>query len=124
MQQVLIKITVPDDLPSLLVDALTGQRILETLLDNAIKHSPPQETISISVVQQDTWLQVCLTDRGSGIAPEHRALIFEPFAQLSNNSLEDIKRSVGLGLTFCKMAVEMRGGKIWIDSPEFESKNL
>jgi signal transduction histidine kinase len=105
---------------SLLVDAALLERVLQNLLSNAIKHSPPGETVEIG-----SWLEpaasppaVCLgvTNRGKPIPREYHQKIFDKFAQLEAKSSGKIA-STGLGLTFCKLAVEAHGGRIVVDSP-------
>lgn len=118
MHKVYVKTNIPADLPFLLVDPIILQRIVENLLDNAVKYSPPNETISIEVELRDEMAQICVADRGEGIPVEHRSLIFEPFIQLENAKVvEKIRSGTGLGLTFCKLAVETMRGKIWVESP-------
>jgi len=64
-------------------------------------------------------VEICVADKGEGIPPQHRKLIFERFAQLDTLAdLGKIRNGVGLGLTFCKLAVETMGGNIWVGDRE------
>jgi len=58
---------------------------------------------------------VSVQDQGPGISEEHQARIFEKFVQVGKGRSAE-KVSVGLGLAFCKMAVEAHGGRIWVES--------
>ena len=117
MHSVSVETNIPAELPPVMADGLTLQRVVENLLDNAIKHSPRSEPVFVQAAVKENFLEVCIADQGDGILPEHRDLVFEPFSQLDNTVLLDnLKRSIGLGLAFCKMAVEAMGGKIWVDS--------
>jgi len=90
-------------------------RIIGNLLNNAIKHSPRGAEIRIEVAADDMGTTVAVVDQGEGIPEEYHQKIFEKFTQV------DVKKSGhradrGLGLTFCKMAVEAHGGRIWVKS--------
>jgi len=60
--------------------------------------------------------QMPVRDHGPGIPPEHHARIFEKFGQVESGN-PDPRHSTGLGLTFCKLAVEAHGGQIGVESP-------
>jgi signal transduction histidine kinase len=98
-----------------LCDYELTERILVNLLTNAIKFSPPNQKISLAVEQQQQYLIFAIIDQGEGIPAEKHQIIFEKFAQIKKHSLGN-KGSTGLGLTFCKMAVEAQGGRIWVES--------
>jgi K+-sensing histidine kinase KdpD len=93
------------------------QRVIGNLLNNAIKYSPESTEIRIEIGHGERETTVTVADQGHGIPPEYHERIFEKFAQV------DVKKSGhkadrGLGLTFCKMAVEAHGGRIWVESAE------
>ena len=83
-------------------------RVLQNLVDNAVKHAPKRTTVTIAAARKDDFVEVTVSDQGDGIPEEHRAKIFEKFAQLKGES----RRGVGLGLAFCRLAVEAHGGTI------------
>ena len=90
------------------------RRVIENLLDNAIRHAPEDSEIQMSAVRQDGSMELRVADRGPGIPPEMRDKIFERFIQLDVN--ERVTRTGrGLGLAFCKLAVEALGGTIWVE---------
>jgi len=103
----------PEGLPLVLVDADMIRRVLINLLDNAVKYSPPDEDITVTASQADSWMLLTVQDSGPGISAEDRERIFDKFTRLS--STRDAQ-GFGLGLAYCRLAVEGHGGKIWVDS--------
>jgi NtrC-family two-component system sensor histidine kinase KinB len=102
-------------LPAARADRQLVQRVLANLVANAIKHTPPGGRVTLSARRHgDRWLAVSVRDTGIGIPAELHAVIFEKFAQLGTANLQ--RRGTGLGLTFCKMAIEAHGGRIWVES--------
>jgi len=97
-------------------DAELLRRMIENLLDNAKKYSPAGTTIRLGIEPVDTaWVEIRVTDQGAGIPPEMRDRIFEKYARLERESAEYAESSRGLGLTFCRLAAEVHGGRIWVD---------
>lgn len=92
-------------------------QVLVNLLSNAIKFSPPDTFVSVTVEQQDNWVEVRITDRGRGIPPAHITSIFQRFQQVE---AADGKRArgTGLGLAICKAIIEGHGGTIGVESQE------
>lgn len=89
-------------------------RVIQNLLDNALKYSPKGGEIAVTVRSEPGpepdvgYVSVRITDDGPGIPEEHRERIFEQFAQVPRAA----RRGTGLGLTFCRLAVEAHGGTI------------
>lgn len=108
-----IQTIVLDDVPAVLVDTEKLDRILANLLDNALKYSPDDVPITLAAEPSGDYVVVSVTDMGPGIPPEERERIFERFTQISDHKPH--RRGFGLGLTFCKLAVEAHGGEIWIE---------
>jgi NtrC-family two-component system sensor histidine kinase KinB len=115
MRGIEIEVAAPDDLPPVLIDAEKIERVLANLLDNAIKYSPDDEAITLAAEVDDDQQQlvVSVTDHGPGIPVEERERVFERFAQVAGQ--KPMRRGFGLGLTFCRLAVEGHGGHIWIE---------
>jgi signal transduction histidine kinase len=97
-----------------LVDPDLVRRVLENLLDNAFKYAPRGTTVQlIARADEERGLALRVEARGQGIPPEHRAQVFERYFRLSPDAHARTRR--GLGLAFCKLAVEAHGGRIWIE---------
>jgi two-component system, sensor histidine kinase and response regulator len=103
------------DLPLLWADGAKICRVLVNLLGNAIKFTRKQGLISVEARRDGDAILFCVSDTGEGIPREAFARIFEKFGQVETRR-EGRKMSTGLGLTFCKMAVEAHGGQIWVES--------
>lgn len=96
-----------------LCDRSVVRRIIANLLSNAAKYSGRE--IRLSVQQLSDAVKVAVADQGPGIPPEQHARIFEKFGQAEHGAARTAY-STGLGLTFCKMAVEQHGGQIGVES--------
>jgi signal transduction histidine kinase len=116
MHQLKIEHVFSPDLPLAYADPHMSRRILENLLDNAIKFSPAQGTITIKASADDEMVKISLTDEGPGIPKERQAEIFDRFAQLKNAATPAARAGFGLGLTFCHLATAAMGGSIWVES--------
>ena len=92
-------------------DAEIIGRVIENLLNNALKFAPEGSELKIAVEREGAFARVSVTDQGPGIPSESQAKIFEKFAQLEH---ENQRLGVGLGLAFCKLAVEAHGGQIGV----------
>ena len=95
------------------VDATTIQRVVINLLDNALTYSPKSEPVRLGVVDRGDRWRFEIADAGPGIPVENREHLFEKF--IRGGSGENARRSVGLGLAFCKLAVQAHEGAIGID---------
>jgi signal transduction histidine kinase len=102
----------------LLVDSVVAdedllRRVLENLLDNGLRHAPAGSVLTLSASPREGGVELRVSDQGRGIPPEQREKIFEPFVQGGTEAL--LTRSGrGLGLTFCRLAVQAHGGNIWV----------
>jgi len=108
-----LDVNVPTGLPLVSVDRDMITRVLTNLLDNAAKFTPTKGRIALGVEQEDEGLLFTVSDNGPGIAPDAQGHIFERFTRLESAKGT---RGTGLGLPFCKLAVEAHGGEIWVDS--------
>jgi len=105
----------PDEPVMALVDRDVVARIMQNLLGNALKFTPPSGEVTMAVEANDDRVRVAVSDTGPGIPREYRERVFEKFGQVEAVSRGQ-KLSTGLGLTFCRMAVEAHGGRIGVDS--------
>lgn len=95
------------------VDAELIRRVIVNLVENGLKYSPNGKPVSVEVTAgSDTGLHIAVSDSGPGVSPEQSEAIFEPFIRLPREGDAHSRRSAGLGLAFCKLAVEAHGGRI------------
>ncbi|MBI5701400.1 HAMP domain-containing histidine kinase [Candidatus Saganbacteria bacterium] len=90
-------------------------RVIENLLSNAIKHTPANGKISLNIKKQNNNILFKVIDSGEGIPKEFLPRVFDKFFKVERQQLKT-KIDTGLGLAFCKMAVEAHGGKIGVES--------
>lgn len=105
---------VGDDVPDVYVEESMIRRVLLNLLDNALKYSEnnKQVTVSARELPHERVVLFSVADQGQGIPPDYRKLIFEKFQRIKTGSSS---KGLGLGLAFCRLAVEAHGGRIWVD---------
>jgi signal transduction histidine kinase len=106
-------VEIPRPLPIIVADEERVDRMLGNLVDNAIKFTPKGGKIVISATVEEDDVKVSVMDSGMGIPLVERERIFERFAQVSSGKSR--RRGFGLGLTFCKLAAEAHGGRIWVE---------
>ncbi|KAB2855948.1 MAG: PAS domain S-box protein, partial [Anaerolineae bacterium] len=124
--EVVIENRVEEALPPLNVDMDKIERVVLNLMDNAIKFTPSDGHVYINAQIDDTlgqngnqekFLRIRIADNGPGIPDDYKERLFDRFVQIKEQAGR--RRGTGLGLTFCKLAVEAHGGRIWIeDNPE------
>jgi signal transduction histidine kinase/collagenase-like PrtC family protease len=116
-KQIRLETAIAEGLPQVHADPEVFQRIIVNLVGNAVKFAPERSRICVRAALDSAGDSVIVSvqDEGPGIAREYQSVIFDKFVQVSaRRSAEKI--SVGLGLAFCKLAVEAHGGKIWVES--------
>ncbi|MFH2137346.1 MAG: response regulator [Candidatus Omnitrophota bacterium] len=105
----------PEDLPQICADKTLFKRIIANLINNALKFTPSKGEITIKALfdekENNVFFQV--SDTGNGIPENLLGKIFDKFFQVESSQL---KTGRGLGLTFCKMAMDVHGGKIRVES--------
>jgi signal transduction histidine kinase len=106
----------PDTLPTVLADAALIGRTLDNLVSNAFKYTSRGGLVEIGVEKLEHVLVVHIRDDGDGIPSEYHQRIFDKFAQVTDDKGQPLRKGTGLGLTFCRMAVEAHGGVIWVES--------
>lgn len=108
-----ITLDLPDDLPDILADAEMIRRVLSNLLENAIKFTPSAGSISVGAKQEGDWVRFWVQDSGPGIPEADRERIFDKYTRLHSR---EGPKGFGLGLAYCRLAVEGHGGRIWVES--------
>ncbi len=107
----------PEGLPLTLADRDVVERVLVNLVDNALQFTPPDGQVWVEAQAEGESVRVDVVDTGAGVPPEERTRVFEKFTR--GRGRRGSQGGVGLGLTFCQMAVEAHGGRIWIeDGPD------
>jgi NtrC-family two-component system sensor histidine kinase KinB len=108
-----LKLDFSDELPLLTCDADMILRVITNLMENAVKYTPKGGQITLSARQVTNAVRISVNDSGPGIAPDMQGKIFEKFSRVK---YQDAPKGVGLGLAFCRLAVEAHGGRIWVES--------
>lgn len=108
-----IAVHIPDEILMVPMDARLIGQVLTNLLDNAVKHTQPEEEISVTVSKDPEQQMVVFTvaDRGTGIAAQDLPNIFQMFYTTKGKG-PDAKRGIGLGLAICESIVTAHGGTI------------
>ena len=109
----IIRYKVSDKLPKVLVDLDMIRRVITNLLENASKYSPVGNTIEVGARRDGNQVQVWVQDHGPGIPASEHERIFDKFIRLRT---ENGPRGLGLGLAYCRLAVQEHSGKIWVES--------
>jgi len=112
-REMTLTLNFPPDLPPVWADPDQIRRVLTNLTDNAIKYSPKGGPLVVTAVAYDGMVEVSVLDAGPGVAPEEREHIFARFAQVEAGGIRP--RGFGLGLSYCKLAVEAHNGRIWVE---------
>jgi signal transduction histidine kinase len=112
-----LKLVLPEPSLKMPIDSNLFRRVIANLLMNALQYSPKYTTVTLSLSTKYTddnksQLRMQVIDQGQGIPAEYRNRIFEKF-EVVDLKKKGIKQ-IGLGLTFCKMAVDAHGGKIFV----------
>ncbi len=107
-----ILLSIPVDLPQVFVDGDMILRVLTNLLENAVKYSNSVGDIIIGGRQDGEWVTLWVEDQGPGIPREDRERIFDKYTRLDDQG----KKGFGLGLAFCRLAVQAHGGRIWVEN--------
>lgn len=108
-----VELRTHSELDELWADRELLRRIAENLVDNALRYTGSGTAIEVGVRAEPTGALLTVTDRGPGVPIIHRERVFDRFVQLDPNASQRASR--GLGLAFCRLAVDAHGGRIWVD---------
>jgi signal transduction histidine kinase len=100
-------------LPVVRGDGVRLRQVLGNLLENAVKYSPAGGAVEVGAVVRNGWVLIDVTDRGSGIAPENQAMIFEKFGRIHG---PEAQPGTGLGLYIARSIAEAHGGAVDVAS--------
>ncbi|MDZ4763582.1 MAG: ATP-binding protein [Chloroflexota bacterium] len=101
--------------PAVSVDSDMIARVIVNLAENATKYSPRGGTVTLAARAQSDFVVVSVIDTGHGIPVHLRDEVFDKYFRVKQDGTA---RGVGLGLAFCRLAIEAHGGRIWVDSTE------
>lgn len=131
-----VKLKLEHTLPDVMVNADSDRlmQVITNLLSNAAKFSPPDDTVTISVLRIGISIRVAITDHGPGIPKEFRSRIFQKFARADSKDTRQ-KGGTGLGLSISKAIIDRLGGYIgyletdegttfYFDLPELRKEDL
>jgi NtrC-family two-component system sensor histidine kinase KinB len=108
---IVLSIELQEPLPRLHADQTQLERVLDNLLDNALRHTPENGLIRLQARRHGERVIISVEDNGEGIAYGQQGRIFEPFVQVGRK-----KGGAGLGLALCKEIVQLHGGRMGVYS--------
>ena len=105
---------IASELPNVFVQKDMIQRVLTNLLDNALRYGDGSKEVRIAAkyLPQEARILVSVMDHGPGIPARFRESIFEKFQRVQRSGKS---KGLGIGLAFCRLAVEAHGGRIWVE---------
>jgi signal transduction histidine kinase len=112
-----VRLELTEGASRVLGDVNLVRRVLENLVENAIRHAPSRSVVRVATSATTEGVVVRVADRGRGVPPDRRERVFQRFVQLDGGSRVD-RSGRGLGLAFCKLAVEAQAGMIWVEDNE------
>ncbi len=104
------------ELPVLRLDRTLILRVFQNILANAVSYSSPHTKITAGIQLDDAHIIFMFVDEGPGIPPEMGETIFDKYARLSTQ--QNALVGTGMGLHFCRLAVELHQGRIWVEGSE------
>jgi signal transduction histidine kinase len=116
-KQIQLNFHYENPLPSMTLDAMKIQQVLNNLFSNAIKYSYSQTQVEIQITQKEHQLIIAVKDQGQGIPATELNKLFQPFSKTSVKSTAG-EISTGLGLLICRKIVEGHQGQISVESQE------
>lgn len=114
-----VRLDIEAELPVVRVDEGAVSEVVYTLIDNAVKYSPPETTIEIAAKRSgDGQVQMSVEDHGAGIPPHLRQRVFDKFFRATRDGDVSTQQpsGTGMGLAIAKGIVEAHSGRIWIES--------
>ncbi len=106
---------IPETAPAVWADPDRIVQVLNNLIGNAVRHTPPGHQITVYCTDREDRLQIAVRDTGSGIAADHLPHVFERFWR-ADPSRSRASGGSGIGLTIVKRIVELHGGEVAVES--------
>lgn len=97
------------------IDMTLIERVLDNLVANAIDFAPAGTAVTISARSTGSGCELAVADAGPGIAPADRGRLFDLYA-IGSSAPVHHRAATGIGLAFCRLAVDAHGGRIWVDN--------
>jgi two-component system, OmpR family, sensor histidine kinase KdpD len=110
LDQRVIKVNLPEDLPVIPMDAVLMEQVFINLLENAARHTPLESPIEISASVENAAVKIGVADRGPGLKKEDMERVFDKFYRGSAS------KGSGLGLAICRAIVLAHEGRIWAEN--------
>ncbi|MCI0476298.1 MAG: cell wall metabolism sensor histidine kinase WalK, partial [Anaerolineales bacterium] len=122
------RVTIQVDAPAVFVNADPDRirQVLVNLLDNALRYSPPEESVRVKILSDTQGVTVSVQDHGPGIPPAEQARVFERFYRADKSRVRDARSAsgAGLGLSIAQVLVQAHGGRIDLASREGEGTTV
>jgi signal transduction histidine kinase len=110
-----IRLTSSAEALSVHADADLLRRVLENLLENALRHAPEDSVVTVRGARRDGAVELEVADTGPGVPAGLRETIFDRFVRVESGDGAATRSGRGLGLAFCRLAVEAHGGSIRVE---------
>lgn len=117
----LVELSLPEELPPVTADGDMIRRVLSNLLENAVKFAPAGGEICVGAREEGDDVLMWVKDNGPGIPGSERERIFDKYARLR---AKEGPKGIGLGLAYCRLAVEAHKGRIWVESEPGEGSSF
>ncbi|MCE1229954.1 MAG: response regulator [Firmicutes bacterium] len=114
-KQIVLHCVAPESPITAYLDDTRIRDVMDNLVNNAIKFSPPARTIRLEVERVDRLVHFSVHDQGPGLTDEDKKLVFGLYQRLSATPTGS-ELSTGLGLSIVKQRVELHGGRVWVES--------
>jgi signal transduction histidine kinase len=114
-QEHAIELSLAAGLPAVWGDRDRLIQVASNLLTNATKYSPDGGAVTVATRFDDEAVELAVTDRGIGIAPENLERVFQPYTRIEHPNVAHVA-GTGLGLPIVRQIVELHGGRVWVES--------
>jgi len=111
--EIMLRFQLDDQLPTMLIDGDMISRVVTNLLENAMKYTGAGGKVTLRAYANEREVVISVRDSGPGIPYHLQKKVFDKFTRVK---YQDAPKGIGLGLAFCKLAVEAHGGQIWVES--------
>lgn len=117
-KNITLRVALPEDAPTVRLDEHRFTRVLINLLHNAMKFSPPGKRVDVDVrVEGEEGVVVTVTDLGGGVSPHQARRLLSASCHQHGRDCDEHPEGYGIGLYYCRTAVPVMGGELWVESP-------